>query len=63
MIQRIKEEPALVLGLMQACIVLGVSFGLSLSAEQTAAVLSVTAIILSIVTRQTVVPIAKAQGK
>lgn len=59
MLSYIKGEPALLLGLVQAIIVLGVTFGLTLDADQTAAILSVTAIVLSIVTRQTVSPIGK----
>lgn len=50
------REPAMVLALVQAVIVLGVSFGLRLSPEQTAAILALTAIVLGLVTRQRVTP-------
>lgn len=51
-----KTEPALILGGVQALLVLLVSFGLALTTEQQAAILSLSAVILSIVTRQLVVP-------
>lgn len=51
------REPALILGAVQAVLVLGVSFGLDLTTEQTAAILAATAAILAVVTRQRVTPI------
>jgi hypothetical protein len=53
------REPAFILGLVQAAIVLAVSFGLKLSVEQTAGILALTAAVLSIVTRQLVTPNGK----
>jgi len=50
------REPAMVLALVQAVIVLGVSFGLSLTQEQTAAILALTAVILGLITRSRVAP-------
>lgn len=56
----LNREPAVIIGAIQAALVLAVSFGLDLSKEQMAAILSLSAAILSIVTRQMVVPKAKA---
>jgi len=56
-----KTEPALILGAVQAAIILAVSFGLKLSLEQQAAILAVAAVVLSIVTRQLVTPNGKAK--
>ena len=50
------REPAMVLALVQAVIVLGVSFGLGLTAEQTAAILALTAVVLGLLTRSRVTP-------
>lgn len=51
-----KTEPALILGGIQAVIVLAVSFGLPITEDQKAAILALSAVILSIVTRQLVTP-------
>ena len=51
------REPAMVLAFVQAVIVLGVSFGLKLSPEQTAAILAVTAVALGLLTRSQVTPV------
>lgn len=51
------REPAMVLALVQAVIVLGVSFGLQLSSDQTAAILAVTAVVLGLITRSRVTPV------
>lgn len=51
------REPAMVLALVQALIVLGVSFGLRLSPDQTAAILALAAIVLGLVTRSRVSPV------
>ena len=59
----IKEEPALVVGLVQAGIILAVSFGLDLNDGQTAAILVFTAAVLSVITRQQVTPVAKTGVK
>jgi hypothetical protein len=53
---RIKAEPALVAGLVQAVLTLVVAFGLDLSTEQVAAILTVTAAVLAIVVRSQVTP-------
>jgi hypothetical protein len=58
-----KTEPAIILGAVQAAIVLAVSFGLELSVEQQAALFSIAAVVLSIVTRQLVTPIGKPKSK
>lgn len=60
MLEKIKSEPALVMGLVQALVVLLVSFGLQLTTAQTAAILAFTAAVLSIVTRKMVTPAKKA---
>lgn len=46
----------MVLAFVQAVIVLGVSFGLALTPEQTAAILALTAVVLGLITRAKVVP-------
>ena len=51
------REPAMVLALVLALIVLGVSFGLQLSSDQTAAILAVTAVVLGLITRSQVTPV------
>ena len=53
---RIKAEPALVAGLVQAVLTLVVAFGLDLSTEQVAAILTVTAAVLALVVRSQVTP-------
>jgi hypothetical protein len=55
---RIKAEPALVAGLVQAVLTLVVAFGLDLSTEQVAAILTVTAAVLALVVRSQVTPTA-----
>jgi len=50
------REPAMVVALVQAIIVLAVSFGLALSQEQTAAILALTAVVLGLITRSQVSP-------
>lgn len=51
------REPAMVLALAQAVIVLGVSFGLRLTPEQAGAILALTAVVLGLVTRSRVSPV------
>jgi hypothetical protein len=46
----------MVLALVQAVIVLAVSFGLELRPDQTAAILALTAVILGLITRSKVTP-------
>lgn len=50
------REPALVVGFVQAVITAAVAFGLELTAEQTGAILLVTAAALSLVVRRKVSP-------
>ena len=52
------REPAMVLAFVQAIIVLGVAFGLHLTAEQTGAILALTAVVLGLITRTQVSPAA-----
>lgn len=52
------REPAMVLALVQCVIVLGVSFGLSLTPEQSGAILALTAVVLGLITRTQVSPVA-----
>ena len=56
-LDRIRREPALVAGLVQAVLALLVAFGLDVSAEQTASILAVTAALLAVVTRAQVTPV------
>jgi hypothetical protein len=55
------REPALIVGLVQAALVLVIAFGLNLTNDQMAAILSFTAVLLAVVTRQSVVPVASVQ--
>lgn len=57
--ERIKNEPALVAGLVQAVLALAVAFGLDLSPEQIGAILGATAAVLALVVRSKVVPSRK----
>lgn len=52
----IRSEPAVIFAFVQALIGLATSFGLHWSAEQIAAVLTVTQLGLALVTRQLVTP-------
>ena len=61
MIDRLKREPALVLGLVGALIALGAAFGLDLSKEQTGAITATVVAVLAVVTRQSVTPNATVQ--
>jgi hypothetical protein len=53
------HEPAVYLGLIRAILVVGTSFGFSLTADQTLAVYGLVEAITSLVQRQTVTPNAK----
>lgn len=55
-VARIRREPALVAGLVQALLAALVAFGVPLSPEQTAAVLAVSAAVLAFVVRRQVTP-------
>jgi hypothetical protein len=56
MIDRIRNEPALVAGLVQAVLGLLLAFGLELSIEQVGAIMAVTAAVLAFVVRSVVTP-------
>lgn len=56
MLERIKDEPVLVVALVEAVLALVVAFGLDLTTEQTAGILLVTGAVLAFVARQRVVP-------
>lgn len=57
MLDRIRNEPALVSGFVQTILALVVAFGLNLSTEQTAAILAVTAAGLALFVRSKVTPV------
>ena len=50
------REPTMVLALIQAIIVLAVTFGLRLTPEQTGAILTLSAVVLGLITRSRVSP-------
>lgn len=54
--KRIKQEPALVTGVVSAAIALAISFGIGLSEQQVGAIMAFVVAILAIVTRQAVTP-------
>lgn len=56
MAERIRIEPVAVMAVVQAVIGLFTAFGLEWTADQVAAVLTVTAAILALITRQKVTP-------
>lgn len=55
------REPALIIGAIQALLALVVAFGLDLTAEQTGAILALSAALLSVWTRSNVSPSPPAQ--
>ncbi len=59
MFDRIRREPVLVSGFVQAVLGLLLAFGVQLSLEQTGAILAVTAAGLAFVARSVVTPVAK----
>lgn len=59
MLHFIKSEPAILLGLVGAIIDIVVAFGLRLTVEQTTAIMAVTAILVTVATRQLVKPTYK----
>jgi hypothetical protein len=61
MLQMIKEEPVAFQAVLQALIVMAISFGLDLDVKQVGAILAVTAAILAFFTRQAVTPTVKMQ--
>ena len=56
MIDRIRNEPVLVTGLVEAVLALLLAFGVNLSPEQVGAVLAVVAAVLALVVRRKVTP-------
>ena len=56
--QKIKGEPVLFQGLIQALLALLIAFGLKLDVKETGAILALTAAVLSFATRQVVTPTA-----
>lgn len=58
MIDRIRKEPAIVAGVVQAVLGLLLAFGVDLSTEQTGAILAVTAAVLALFVRSQVTPTA-----
>lgn len=50
------REPAVIIGVIQALIALGIGFGLELSPEQVGSILAATAAVLALVTRSQVTP-------
>ena len=52
------REPAMIVALVQAVLVLAVVFGLKLAPEQSAAILAVVAVVLGLITRSQVTPAA-----
>lgn len=59
MVEKIKNEPVLVTALVQAVLVLAVSFGVHLSEGQSAAILGITGAVLAFVARSQVTPSSK----
>lgn len=55
-IDRVRREPALVSGLVNAVIALAVSFGLDLTEEQIGSILAVVAAVMALGVRQQVTP-------
>jgi len=56
-VKLLRTETALVLGLVQAGIALGASFGLRLSADQIGTIMAVVAAMLALVARSQVTPV------
>lgn len=61
LIERVKDEPALVSGLVQALLGLLLTFGLPLTDEQVGAVMVLTAALLAFIVRAKVMPARKAR--
>lgn len=57
MLDKIKAEPAMVAGLVQAVLALAIAFGLPLSDVQVGAILAATAAVLAFVVRSRVTPV------
>ena len=61
MIDRIRNEPALLSGLVVVLLNLGAAFGLDLTAEQTAAITATSAAVLAVLVRKQVTPTRKVR--
>ena len=59
-LDKIRAEPALALGLVGSLIALLTAFGLDLSADKTAALMGFTSVMLGLVTRSLVTPVTPA---
>lgn len=59
MMERIKNEPVLVLGVVQAAVALAAAFGLDLTGEQVATIVAFSAALLSLIARRQVTPTRK----
>ena len=57
MLERIKNEPAMVFSLIEAGIAIAVSFGLDLTPEQTGALFAFIAILSGVAVRSKVTPV------
>lgn len=55
-VERIKREPALVVGLITAILALAASFGLDLTKEQTGSIIALAIAVMAFFVRQQVVP-------
>lgn len=61
--EKIKREPALLLGLIGAGFTMFASFGLTLSDAQTASITAFVVVVLAIITRQSVTPNVSVAAK
>jgi hypothetical protein len=61
--ERVRNEPVLVTGFVQAVLGLLLAFGLDLTNEQVGAVLALTAAVLAFVARKRVTPTARFTGR
>lgn len=59
MLNRIRTEPALVAGLVQAVLALLLAFGVPMSEAQTGAILALSAAILALLVRSRVTPVGR----
>jgi len=59
LIERVRNEPVLVTGFVQAVLGLLLAFGLDLSNEQTASIMVATAAVLAFVARRKVTPVTE----
>lgn len=62
MLEKIKNEPALVSGFIAAAISLAVAFGFDLSQEQVGAIMALVVAVLAFVTRSQVSPSTPSEG-